>query len=401
MAEKQFDNVKVTVEFEETANRQQVATGDSLPTLFSKVKKFFSDLKTVAFSGSYNDLSDVPVIDDTLSTESTNAIQNKAVAEALQNVDAKTVDTQTLTAPTNAYTPFYPAFVDSNNASATAEALKTNDAYIFQMKGGTTTEEGVAQLILGNTKLAGTDGNMLGRLVFFNNAHSYYSQLSGNANQTGNTTCYLPATGGTLALDLNKAKLTENSEGGNLRLTSPDGTLYMEQDCYNNTLYRCYVVKDETLKYVWAYDSVNNLITFYPDIAPMTLTGNLTFKTANYSSNAFKVTDSGTAYGQLVQVGADGDTIVGAGESVKNLPTAANITGASENLHLCADGSVYIYSNCNTIANRKTFIFNTAGAFVVPTGIGADTSCVRNINAGTAEATTSNCPNGALYGQYS
>lgn len=302
MAEKNM-NAKISVEFEETANRQQVATGDSLPTLFSKVKKFFSDLKTVAFSGSYNDLSDVPVIDDTLSTESTNAIQNKAVAEALQNVDAKTVDTQTLTAPTNAYTPFYPAFVDSNNASATAEALKTNDAYIFQMKGGTTTAEGVAQLILGNTKLAGTDGNMLGRLVFFNNAHSYYSQLSGNANQTGNTTCYLPATGGTLALDLSKAKLTENSEGGNLRLTSPDGTLYMEQDCYNNTTYRCYVVKDGATKAVWYFDTVNNIFTLYP----------------------------------VVKV---------------NSATAAG------------------------------------------------TSQVRNIAAGTAEATTSNCPNGCLYGQY-
>ena len=139
----------------------------------------------------------------------------------------------------------------------------------------------------------------------------------------------------------------------------------------------------------------------YLPLSGGTLTGNITFKTTNYSSNAFKVTDSGTTYGQLVQVGADGDTIVGAGESVKNLPTAANITGAAENLHLCADGTVYIYSNCNTIANRKTFTFNTAGAFVVPTGIGADTSCVRNIAAGTAAATTTNCPNSALYGKYS
>ena len=59
MAEKNM-NAKISVEFEETANRQQLSSGDNLPTLFSKVKKFFSDLKTVAFSGSYNDLTDTP-----------------------------------------------------------------------------------------------------------------------------------------------------------------------------------------------------------------------------------------------------------------------------------------------------------------------------------------------------
>lgn len=84
MAEKNM-NAKISVEFEETANRQQLSSGDNLPTLFGKIKKIISDLSTSAFSGSYNDLSDIPIIDDALSTESTNPIQNKAVAEAINN----------------------------------------------------------------------------------------------------------------------------------------------------------------------------------------------------------------------------------------------------------------------------------------------------------------------------
>lgn len=59
MADKNM-NAKISVDFEESASRQSLNSGDSLPTLFGKTKKFFSDLKTVAFSGSYNDLTDLP-----------------------------------------------------------------------------------------------------------------------------------------------------------------------------------------------------------------------------------------------------------------------------------------------------------------------------------------------------
>lgn len=59
MAEKNI-NAQINVEFEEAASRQSLDSGDSVNTLFGKIKKFFSDLKAVAFSGSYNDLSDSP-----------------------------------------------------------------------------------------------------------------------------------------------------------------------------------------------------------------------------------------------------------------------------------------------------------------------------------------------------
>ena len=59
MAEKNMD-ADINVEFEESASRQQLNSGESVVTLFGKIKKFFTDLKAVAFSGSYNDLSDTP-----------------------------------------------------------------------------------------------------------------------------------------------------------------------------------------------------------------------------------------------------------------------------------------------------------------------------------------------------
>ena len=59
MAEKNM-KAKISVDFEESASRQQLNSGEDITTLFGKVRKFFSDLKAVAFSGAYSDLSGTP-----------------------------------------------------------------------------------------------------------------------------------------------------------------------------------------------------------------------------------------------------------------------------------------------------------------------------------------------------
>lgn len=56
MAQQTFNDTKINVEFEPTSNRQQLASGDALPTLFGKISKTMGDLKPVTFSGDYNDL---------------------------------------------------------------------------------------------------------------------------------------------------------------------------------------------------------------------------------------------------------------------------------------------------------------------------------------------------------
>ena len=82
MAEKNM-NAKISVEFEETANRQQLSSGDNLPTLFGKIKKIISDLSTSAFSGSYNDLSDKP----TTATTDTDGLMSSSDKNKLDSAD--------------------------------------------------------------------------------------------------------------------------------------------------------------------------------------------------------------------------------------------------------------------------------------------------------------------------
>lgn len=49
-----------TPAFAQASIRENINSEENISILWGKVKKFFSDLKTVAFSASYNDLSDLP-----------------------------------------------------------------------------------------------------------------------------------------------------------------------------------------------------------------------------------------------------------------------------------------------------------------------------------------------------
>ena len=52
------DSGNTTVSFKKAAERVIIKAGENLATLFGKIEKYLSDLKTVAFTGSYNDLTD-------------------------------------------------------------------------------------------------------------------------------------------------------------------------------------------------------------------------------------------------------------------------------------------------------------------------------------------------------
>lgn len=56
------DAKDTTVSFSQAAARTNIATGEKASTLFGKIAKWLADMKTVAFTGSYNDLSDQPEI---------------------------------------------------------------------------------------------------------------------------------------------------------------------------------------------------------------------------------------------------------------------------------------------------------------------------------------------------
>lgn len=50
----------VGIRFKEATELQNIQSGEDTPTLFGKIKKWYSDFKTVAFSGDYNDLNNKP-----------------------------------------------------------------------------------------------------------------------------------------------------------------------------------------------------------------------------------------------------------------------------------------------------------------------------------------------------
>lgn len=84
-----------SVEFEEAENRENIESGEKIPVLFSKIKKFIADLKTVAFTGKYTDLTDLPEIpvgtNNLLATEPgtwLDAMQGKALADMLDEINS-------------------------------------------------------------------------------------------------------------------------------------------------------------------------------------------------------------------------------------------------------------------------------------------------------------------------
>lgn len=55
-----INNAKVI--FTEAEERTNIESQETMSTIFGKIKKWFSDLKTIAFTGNYNDLSNKPTI---------------------------------------------------------------------------------------------------------------------------------------------------------------------------------------------------------------------------------------------------------------------------------------------------------------------------------------------------
>lgn len=90
---KQIQNIEVgevdintqTVTFEESSEKQNIQSGETVSTLFGKIKKWFADLKQVAFSGSYTDLSNTPTIPSKTSdlTNDSNFVTNLQLSTKL------------------------------------------------------------------------------------------------------------------------------------------------------------------------------------------------------------------------------------------------------------------------------------------------------------------------------
>lgn len=86
----------MTPTFTEATARNNILSGERLSVIFGKIKKWFSDLKTVAFTGSYSDLSDIPTIGNgTVTIKQNNDVKGKFTMNQTGNAEINLTDTDT------------------------------------------------------------------------------------------------------------------------------------------------------------------------------------------------------------------------------------------------------------------------------------------------------------------
>lgn len=127
------DTAENTVTFNTVSERKNLASGESHTTLFGKIVKWFADLKTVAFSGNYNDLSNKPaipaVVNNNTTTEAGYALDAR---QANPNVDGSLAKQISTLNSGLILRPIYPLYIGKTAVSGTRDVPYevTEDGYI-------------------------------------------------------------------------------------------------------------------------------------------------------------------------------------------------------------------------------------------------------------------------------
>ena len=282
VADSKADN---TPTFTEASARANLAgSGETMPTILGKIKKFFSDLKAVAFSGSYNDLADKPTIpaaqvnSDWNATSGVAKILNKPSLAAVATSGAYSDLTGTPTIPTvnnstitikkngtavDSFTLNQSTGKDIDISVPTKTSDLTNDSgfvttdekitvqaqnpstevsfyipfsgtsnqkpYInsglkYLTKEGTTSVVGYGIIQLGNSTASGTAGNKLGLIRLYTQS-TYFAHIRPPQNPTDNRDIYIPDKNGTIALtkDLTTYAFAEGTNNGEIKITPSVG----------------------------------------------------------------------------------------------------------------------------------------------------------------------------------
>lgn len=77
--QKESDNSLMNPEFTEAKERKNLTSGEKIHLMLGKIAKFFTDLKTVAFTGSYNDLTNKPSVATQTADGMLSATDKKAI----------------------------------------------------------------------------------------------------------------------------------------------------------------------------------------------------------------------------------------------------------------------------------------------------------------------------------
>lgn len=110
--DKTGDGSNVTATFTQASERANIVTGEKLSTILGKIAKYFADLKTVAFTGKYSDLSGLPTIP---------TVTNDLTNELKEQYDAAYAHSQVAHAPADAEKNIIVG-VQVNSADVTVDA---------------------------------------------------------------------------------------------------------------------------------------------------------------------------------------------------------------------------------------------------------------------------------------
>lgn len=160
--------------FTEAETRANIVSGETFATILGKIKKFFTDLKTVAFTGAYSDLSGTPTI------------------------------------PTD--------FVSKANGGTFSGNVTVNK------QDGTASAGGSSYAILGNSTALGTAKNSKGVLRIYGKGAYYANIFDNNTNGfTANRDMLLPNKSGTFAMTSDLLKRAVKATGSLAGLTWQQG----------------------------------------------------------------------------------------------------------------------------------------------------------------------------------
>lgn len=91
-AQKESDNSLMNPEFTVAEKRENIASKEKMPKILGKIAKFFTDLKTVAFSGKYSDLDGKPaIVNNNTATEAGSALDARQANPTIEGTMANQI----------------------------------------------------------------------------------------------------------------------------------------------------------------------------------------------------------------------------------------------------------------------------------------------------------------------
>lgn len=268
-----------TQTFTEASTRTNIASGETMSTLFGKIKKFFTDLKTVAFTGSYNDLSNKPTIPaaqvqsdwNQTTTTAVDFIKNKptiptvpgVVSTSANGLAPKVTNTSnylkgdgTWSSPANnavtvtnrtgsSYNNNYPVVFGTNTGTGTVtEGL--------QKRGGDftynpyTEKLSVYQETVESTLKVGVANSLTGYIDFHRSSQGYRGELQITTNGlSADQNYYLPDETGTLATrEYLNSNLGKSTYLGGMKSSAMNTSSYVNLSVSNMESYNLLRISD-------------------------------------------------------------------------------------------------------------------------------------------------------------